>query len=414
MFSLEKFYDIVYDNLLRPLDINYMYFKVFGSTNPSDAHFIMTDQNDVYEPYMNTVVAYDQEPIFTSAASQIWDYTKYKNQQSSFKKWTTSCQQGLYHYSMKHFIPDFFVFANSEHSKEKNNFLKTLDNFHDWYYFYHGFAALDWFGNIPYRKPIKQYSRVFISFNNLYTEKRSYRLAMIAHLIDRGLDKRGYISMSQHEILKKITGELFDNTSLLHRDDKKLIYKTMLPTPPKLIIDTDDHHGALSANDDLDVLAQGLWHIVTETIYYDEKQHLTEKVFKPIVAKRPFILVAAPGNLAYLKSYGFQTFDRWIDESYDQESDPVKRMAMIVAEIEKLCNLPQDQLDTMYSEMSEILDHNFNWFYGGNFKRLIIDEMVDNFRRCLINHNKGRDSVAINYINHSHMDWSEIKQRLGY
>ena len=49
-------------------------------------------------------------------------------------------------------------------------------------------------------------------------------------------------------------------------------------------------------------MSLGLFHIVTETIFYDNKLHFTEKVFKPIVARRPFFLVGAPGNLAYLKS----------------------------------------------------------------------------------------------------------------
>jgi hypothetical protein len=180
-----------------------------------------------------------------------------------------------------------------------------------------------------------------------------------------------------------------------------------------LVIDTDNHHGALSANDVLETMCQGLWHIVGETVYYDEKLHLTEKIFKPIVAKRPFILAGAPGNLAYFKSYGFQTFDRWIDESYDSESDPVRRMDMIVAELSRLCRLSPAELDAMYTEMSEVLEYNFNWLYGG-FRKVLVDEMVDNFRRCVIQHNAGRNAGSVNYIDHSRMDWADIKMRLTY
>jgi hypothetical protein len=76
-----------------------------------------------------------------------------------------------------------------------------------------------------------------------------------------------------------------------------------------------------------------LWNIVTETVFYDNKLHLTEKIFKPIVLKRPFVLVGAPGNLQYLKEYGFQTFDKWINEDYDNEIDPDIRIKKIVARI---------------------------------------------------------------------------------
>jgi hypothetical protein len=204
-----------------------------------------------------------------------------------------------------------------------------------------------------------------------------------------------------------IKDEVFDPHSELSLESKKLIAETMLPVPPKLFIDTDEVHGALSATDDLATLCKGLFHIVTETIFYDAKLHLTEKIFKPIVARRPFILVGAPGNLAYLRSYGFKTFDQWIDESYDDEIDPDARMTKIVDEIERLCQFDTSELDTMYNEMQEVLEHNFNWFYNG-FKQVIVTELVDNFEQCLINHNK----TTNNYVDYSAINFEEVKQRL--
>jgi hypothetical protein len=220
--------------------------------------------------------------------------------------------------------------------------------------------------------------------------------------------------MNPTDAQDKVRNELINPHCLLSIQEKRLIFKNLLPEPPKLIIDTENICGELSANVDLDTLSQGLWHIVTETVYYDAKLHLTEKIFKPIVAKRPFILAAAPGNLAYLKSYGFQTFDRWIDESYDAIQDPADRMTAIVDQVDRLCQLSPAELASMYQEMTDVLEHNFNWLYGGGFKALIVDEMVDNFRRCLIRHNAGLNTDNINYINHSRMDWTDIKKRLTY
>ena len=48
--------------------------------------------------------------------------------------------------------------------------------------------------------------------------------------------------------------------------------------------------------------------------------HLTEKIFKPIVNKQPFMLLAAPDNLAYLKSYGFKTYYCLKDGDKDRRS----------------------------------------------------------------------------------------------
>jgi hypothetical protein len=112
-------------------------------------------------------------------------------------------------------------------------------------------------------------------------------------------------------------------------------------------------------------------------------------VFKPIVAKRPFMLVAAPGNLAYLKSYGFRTFDRWIDESYDLETDHYIRIEKITFQLAKLCAMPPPLLRQMHMEMQETLEYNFQHFYN-NFKNNIVDELVDNFESILGQINVGR------------------------
>ncbi len=54
------------------------------------------------------------------------------------------------------------------------------------------------------------------------------------------------------------------------------------------------------------------------------------------------MLLAAPGNLAYLKSYGFKTFDAVIDESYDLIQDDNERIDSVVAQMKWYCNLSQE------------------------------------------------------------------------
>ena len=133
-------------------------------------------------------------------------------------------------------------------------------------------------------------------------------------------------------------------------------------------------------------------------MYYDESLHLTEKIFKPIVTKRPFILVGAPGNLEYLKRYGFRTFDQWIDESYDKETDPEVRIRMIADQLEYLCT--QD-VTKMYKEMQEVLTYNHQHFYG-KFKEIIVDELLWNFKKQVnwYNHDRiERHRLPIDVVN---------------
>jgi hypothetical protein len=399
MFSLESFYNLLYLNLFKPINGNAFYYNKFGSTNPKDLALIAEVGTDRENHKQKFAIFHDQEPIYPNHLSQLWtaDFADLPSE------WIIMHLQYLIQNES-----GFWLLANSEHSPAKDQLLKTLGHYQDWYYFYHGFAALDWFRNCQYQPPIRNYTKVFICFNHLVTRKRSYRLTLIAQLIARDIIHDGYVSMLLDRSARLIKDEVFDPHSELSLASKKLITQTMLPNPPKLFIDTDEVHGALSATDDLATLCKGLFHVVTETIFYDAKLHLTEKIFKPIVARRPFILVGAPGNLAYLRSYGFKTFDQWIDESYDDIIDPDERIAAIVDQIETLCRLDADKLEAMYQEMQAVLEHNFNWFYNG-FKQVIVTELVDNFESCLIAHNK----TSNNYIDYSSIDFDEVKHRLS-
>lgn len=148
---------------------------------------------------------------------------------------------------------------------------------------------------------------------------------------------------------------------------------------------------------------------MSETIFYQNKLHLTEKIFKPIVACKPFILVGAPGNLAYLKSYGFKTFDRWIDESYDNIKDPDDRIDKITNELQRLSSLSLTELRVMEKEMRDVLEHNFYHFYG-DFKSRIVNELVDNFEMCLRQVNNGQWGDKVLPINN--VDFQKVKQLL--
>ena len=57
--------------------------------------------------------------------------------------------------------------------------------------------------------------------------------------------------------------------------------------------------------------------IVTETLFYEFGNYLSEKTWKPIAHLHPFIFVGRPGMLKFLHSLGFKTFSEYWDESYD-------------------------------------------------------------------------------------------------
>lgn len=260
----------------------------------------------------------------------------------------------------------------------------------DWYFFYHGFAALDWFRDCRTVGEMHSFNRVFSSLNHLTTDHRSYRMALTARLLEKKLESFGHLSF--HGQLSNCLEETNKPYSKLSDKDKFLIERHLMTRQLPIICDSVEVNGSFSAHlghNEYEFWQDSFLHIVNETVFYDQKLHLTEKIFKPIVALRPFLLVGAPGNLEYLRSYGFKTFSSWIDESYDTEIDASIRLDMIAGEVEKMCARPISDLREMYQDMLPILQHNKKHFFG-DFRQLIVSELVDNFEICLRQWNNGR------------------------
>lgn len=123
--------------------------------------------------------------------------------------------------------------------------------------------------------------------------------------------------------------------------------------------------------------------IVPETIFNTEKIHLTEKTFKPIVMFQPFVLLAGPKSLSYLRHYGFKTFSDLWDESYDQESDSNKRLCMITELMKTLLRMDTTSYNEMMLKANKITEFNRNYFYSEKFKTLIMNELYTNLDNAL-------------------------------
>ena len=116
------------------------------------------------------------------------------------------------------------------------------------------------------------------------------------------------------------------------------------------------------SDNNCDAYANSYFYICTETYTDGPFKSLTEKVFKPIVNFQPFFMVAYPGALKLLRELGFKTFDRWIDQSYDDEKDSIKRIALIIKEIKKIAAMNIEDVHEMYNEMRDVLEHNHSHF----------------------------------------------------
>ena len=389
MLQVDHVYEFFYTTIFKEFDL-------YHCTNG----VIKTEQvtiNDitVFTPGWHTtekIFFYDQEPlleVLTENYLEVFDYpSKYTADELINLNHTNSLP---YNYPVADQESGNFAVSNPQCTYKKKTIVTSeksalVDAYaikYDaklLYYFFHGFAALDWYRGfyaLNYNKQvIKDYTYDYITFNRLVSNDRSYRCYFVSKLAEELLLEHGQVSFGLATEQASWQEEIVDvNTKLSTKAVDHI--KLQLPSTP-LIIDNERVLGSASA-DIPRCTNDSLWHIVTETVFYYDKLHLTEKAFKPIVMKQPFMLLGAVGNLAYLKSYGFKTFEGIIDESYDTIVDNDLRTEAVVAQIAWYCALSTEEKQTVIEAIAPIVEYNFHHFYG-EFKHIITRELLDNCR----------------------------------
>ena len=111
-----------------------------------------------------------------------------------------------------------------------------------------------------------------------------------------------------------------------------------------------------------------LFSVVLETSMRDlggTAMFASEKIFKPIIHRQPFIVFGHRGINSYLRSMGFRTYEQWFDISqFDLETDPVVRFRKIkecvTNAVDHLKNLSIQERVKWRFMNQDILDHNYN------------------------------------------------------
>lgn len=112
--------------------------------------------------------------------------------------------------------------------------------------------------------------------------------------------------------------------------------------------------------------------LVCETYYYKDSSiqtdieymdsiFISEKIYKPLAFKHPFLLVGLPGTLQCLRDFGYRTFDPYINEDYDTIVNDQERMNFIVAEVERLCSQSKEQWQDWQKGVADIVEYNYGW-----------------------------------------------------
>jgi hypothetical protein len=219
---------------------------------------------------------------------------------------------------------------------------------------------------LPQTLERKNYNKKFINFNRRW---RLHRPLLVMILRDRELIKHGYVSLGESDLSGGNWERKINELQRYYKDAPQILEiinrNHDIVDMPNLYLDTTDliTNRAEQTDSTNSYYSDSYFSVITETTYhtdfgYDGVPFLSEKVFKAIAMKHPFILVTAPNTLQYLKKLGYKTFSPIIDESYDTELNDAARIIKISDEIQRLCNLSETELDSFLESARKICSYN--------------------------------------------------------
>jgi hypothetical protein len=267
--------------------------------------------------------------------------------------------------------------VTSERDSDNVDYICNKYSWKSYYYFFHGWAALDWYRGYDKTFLIKPGAertptKTFIAPNRIIAGERKHRLEMLYYIFKLGLTDN-HISCPAVCPVEQIS--IVDAAKPLvdiYPDIQDVFRAQQLPINFAGETDHPMHSCWLSLFDES---ADSLLYLVTETVASGRRHHLTEKTFKPIALGMPFVLVGTQGSLEYLRSYGFKTFGHLWDESYDAIYNDQERIHAIGTVLKDLDNLGPKERFVLHQHAQEVVTHNWNHFYGGGFEAILWDEL---------------------------------------
>lgn len=239
-------------------------------------------------------------------------------------------------------------------------------------------SRLDMQPNVAKTLLDKEYTKKFLSFNGLHRPHRSLMMALLAstdllqygHVSYNSYTFPNYQNPSPKEIYDLMliwTQNSPEFTEILTNNKEQLMnldtmYLDDAPKIDKVIMVHSFNKNCVPFYEET------YFSVITETLcmkIHSQDGHagigrlLSEKTFKAILNKHPFIIVGVPRTLRLLKDLGYKTFSPWINEDYDEEYDDYKRLLMINQEIKKLVELSPERLTEFLTFARKIVEHNF-------------------------------------------------------
>lgn len=370
------------------------YCYPFGRSDANSVHIYGKDfPEDLIETFKETkellastldsnyTLFFDQEPIDLARHRETFDQIQKKTHDINIP-WRIKNRENYAHLSNDEWFrfnppTDTGIIVTSEKNSSTVEEICSEYNWRQAYYFFHGWAALDWYRGYNRSFLIAEpkdrvITKTFIAPNRIIAGERKHRLIMLYYIFKYGMTDN-HIScpkicpaenMHIMEAVKSLTHS--------HPDIEKVFAPYSFPIEFAGESDSPMHSYQLSLFTES---AESLLYLVTETVATGRRLHLTEKTFKPICLRMPFMIVGTQGSLAYLRSYGFKTFGDLWDESYDDEINDDQRIEKIAFTLKAMDILSPAEKQRLFDMAQEICEHNYNHFYNGGFESILWNEL---------------------------------------
>lgn len=209
-------------------------------------------------------------------------------------------------------------------------------------------------------------------FLTLYGRPLWHRIGLASYLRSLYSNKSiiGFLSDCQDQDRRS----LYELTQLFEHDiDSIKHFAQAVDHFPSLVKDVDLYTPGQCETDGYVAQTQRIYQnifvdVVAETFTSGDCLFITEKTIRPMLLKKPMIVMASKNYLDYLHQLGFQTFCNFWSEEYDGYSDK-ERYLLILKLIDSIAAKSLDELQDMYYSMQSVLDHNYNLLQTQEFKQ---------------------------------------------
>lgn len=189
------------------------------------------------------------------------------------------------------------------------------------------------------------YENIDTPFMCLNRKPHYHRTRLFQDISKRGLLDKGFVTMG---------GDNGTPIRSLPEDDN---ISLIAPNPGK-------HQYGI--NNDLTTLGNRVrWqrhflNVVTETVFDISKQwFVSEKIYKPILGERPFLICATDGGLKWLKTHGFEDYTQDFSDITDLDLSQHYNIAPF---LETLCSCPRSYLLSKYLDLRSKIQYNKEQF----------------------------------------------------